>query len=350
MTLSELKQQPLWLLWRRQQRGSKTAKVPCSAAGKACGTDEKYRHDWVTFDQAQQAAARIKADGIGFVIPTGMFFLDIDHRDPEDPQVRELLQRFPSYSETSVSGQGIHIYGLCDVTRLPVVRGKLSGEFYTHHPTNGLELYIGGLTNRFAVFTGNALQELPLQDCTDAILDTLNRCMRRSDPKVEKVIRDLRNQKNGAKFSRLFDEGAAEGAHSQSNLDAALCAMIAFRAGNDPDLIDAVFRRSALYREKWEREDYRSATIALGLDACRRQKGRKKERPPFIRVDSKGRETVSAPLLARYTRERLSYLLVRDSGNQREFGGAAQRHRLLPENRPQQKLRPDHGGAESGQF
>ncbi|MBP3392374.1 MAG: AraC family ligand binding domain-containing protein, partial [Clostridia bacterium] len=49
-----------------------------------------------------------------FVIPPGMFFLDIDHKKISDPLVQEMLQKFDSYSEFSVSGEGIHIYGLCD--------------------------------------------------------------------------------------------------------------------------------------------------------------------------------------------------------------------------------------------
>lgn len=326
-TLEELKQMKIWMLWKRKVSGSRVAKVPCSAKGKVCGVSENYAKDWVTWEQAQKALQRIQADGVGFRIPDGMFFLDIDHRDLNDPVVQKILNQYNSYSEFSVSGEGIHIYGLCDISQLPVYQEgedgawKLSKEYYTHHPDNGLELYIGKLTNRFAAFTGNVVADLPLRDCTEEIQNTLDTYMRRGKPKsakeqkVDQIIQQLCNQKNGAKFSELFDHGKVEGS-THSEADAALCALIAFRAGDDPALIDSIFRKSALYREKWEREDYRSQTIARGIEASQRRRPAPKKTPPFIKIDDKGRRSVSAPLLAKYVREHLQYLLVRDNGNQ----------------------------------
>ena len=327
-TINELKNMPVWMLWKRQKVGKRVAKKPFAADGSICGVSDEYKDSWVTYAQAQSAVESQKADGVGFKIPSGMFFLDIDHRELDDPLVQELLNLYNSYSEYSVSGEGIHIYGLCDIASLPTYEDpkdcelKLSKEFYSHHPENGIELYIGTLTNRFAVFTGNVILDQPLKDCTSAIVDTLDRYMRKKEKKsvleqkADKMIASLRAQKNGGKFSKLFDEGEVAGDASQSEKDAALCALIAFRAGDDAELIDAVFRKSALYREKWEREDYRLSTIQLGINACNKRKKRKKQRPPFILVDNNKRESVSATLLAKYVREHLDYMLVRDSGNQ----------------------------------
>ena len=136
------------------------------------------------------------------------------------------------------------------------------------------------------------------------------------DRKAEAVIKGLRSQKNWHKFGMLFDVGYPDDGRSQSQYDIALCAIIAFRTGEDAELIDAVFRRSALYREKWEREDYRNQTIENALAVYRRRKNQQKEIPPFVKVDEKGRQSISAPLLAKYIRENMDYLLVRDSGNQ----------------------------------
>ena len=336
--MEKLKKRPLWLLWRKRTRNGKVAKIPFSADGSACGTNDEYESAWVAFEAAQKAAVKQKADGVGFVIPKGMFFLDIDHRDLDDPEVQEILALFNSYSEFSVSGAGIHIYGLCDVAHLPTWadpkdgKRKLAKKYYTHHPENGLEVYFGDLTSRFAVFTGKTIKNLPLQDCTEALNKTLNRYMKRSaaksplEQKAEKVIQELRSQKNGVKFSRIFDDGQWEEYGSQSEVDVAMCALISFRTGDNPELIDAIFRKSALYRQKWEREDYRSRTIEQGIALGRRrlsaqepvpQKTSKKQRPPFIKIDEKKKqESVSAPLLAKYVRENLPYLLVKDSGNQ----------------------------------
>lgn len=65
------------------------------------------------------------------------------------------------------------------------------------------------------------------------------------------TVCDLRKQKNGEKFSKLYDNGDFSDYGSQSEADAALCAMIAFSIGPDPAAIDEVFRSLALYREKW---------------------------------------------------------------------------------------------------
>ena len=326
-TINKLKEMKIWMLWRRRVSGSRVAKVPCSATGRTCGVSDNYAKDWVTWEEAQQALKTVKADGVGFRIPKGMFFLDIDHRDLDDPMVQALLDLYDSYAEYSVSGEGIHIYGLCDAGQLPICEDakngtlKLSKDYYTHHPDNGLELYVGQLTNRFAAFTGNVILDLPLRDCTEMVLYTLNCYMKKpqkptaQDAKADKIIKELRNQKNGDKFSDLFDNGLIDG-KSHSEADAALCALVAFRTGDDPKMIDRIFRKSALYREKWEREDYREKTIARGIAASQRKKTKKKERPPFVKVDNKGRETVNAALLAKYVREHLEYILVRDSGNQ----------------------------------
>ena len=329
--VNELKEMPVWMLWKKQTYGKRTAKVPYATDGSKCGTNEDYHDVWVTYDEAQQAKAAQNADGVGFKIPAGMFFLDIDHKDLQDPMVQDILSLYNSYSELSVSGTGIHIYGLCDITQLPTTVDKdgvrkLSKEYYIHHPDNGLELYIGELTNRFSAFTGNVILDRPLMDCTAAIHDTLRRYMKKPGAKAEQtteleekaeiIIEQLRTQKNGDKFSKIFDEGQWEQYGSQSEVDATICAIIASRTGDDPKLIDAVFRKSALYREKWERKDYREQTIAKGIEIWSKRKTKKKSIPPFVRIDGKGHRSVSAPLLAAYTREHLNYLLVRESGTQ----------------------------------
>ena len=75
---------------------------------------------------------------------------------------------------------------------------------------------------------------------------------------IKEDIAFLRSQMNSGKFCKLFDEGDISDYGSSSEADCALCALIAFRTGPDPAQIDAVYRHSALYRDKWERDDSRS--------------------------------------------------------------------------------------------
>ena len=335
MHMDELKAQKIWFCWNYETRNGKRTKVPVSAYGTSTGTNAPYAHTWVTYDEAVKAAKEHGDDGVGFKIPEGYFFLDIDHKDLLDPLVQTLLERFDSYTEYSVSGGGVHIYGKCDISRIPTYmdeKGKLRLDkaFYQKNPNNKTELYCGGITNRFTVFTGNVIQDVPLKECTDALLTTLDKNMRRAqkqkysekrdggDKEVFDIVANLLKQKNGEKFRSLYCDGDFSGYGSQSEADCALCAMIAFRTGADSQMIDTVFRSSALMRDKWNRDDYRESTIEKGIEACNGIFHRSKmEHPDFIRFsDQTGEPYVVVPLLAKHVREHLDYILVRDNGKQ----------------------------------
>lgn len=336
MTVDELKDKKLWFLWSAKPgKNGKVTKVPFAANGGATGTDDAHKGTWVSFDDAESARNQFQASGLGLKIPKGFFLLDIDHKDISDPFAQLMLSRFSSYAEVSPSGKGIHIIGQCDITKLPVhfddrrKRLVLDSEYYQKRSDIGLELYIGDITNRYGTFTGNTINSLPIADCTQAVLTTLDKEMRKKpkakycakrdgDRAVFDIVCDLRKQKNGDKFIRLYDKGDFSEYGSQSEADAALCALIAFRTGADPDAIDEVFRSSALYRSKWERDDYRENTINAGISACNGVFHRSKmEHPDFIKFNEQtGEPYVSVPLLAKYVREHLQYILVRDNGKQ----------------------------------
>ncbi|MDX9985503.1 hypothetical protein, partial [Sphaerochaeta sp.] len=261
MTMQELKGRNLWICWNYVVREGKKTKVPCTVTGGACGTDEKFTSTWVTYAEAKAAAAEHGFSGIGIIIPKDMFFLDVDHKAVEDPFVQTLLKRFDSYAELSVSKEGVHILGTFDISRIPTQRDengrvRLDRRYYVKNPHNKLELYLGGLTNRFAVVTEDMVQDMPLADCTEAVLATLESDMRRKtgaakeaspknhnpkqggDTKTEEVIKALRRQANGKKFTMLFDRGdISQYGEDDSAADCALCALIAFRTGDDPLLI-----------------------------------------------------------------------------------------------------------------
>jgi P4 family phage/plasmid primase-like protien len=258
----------------------------------------------------------------------------MDHMGVNDPFVQIRLDRLNTYAESSVSGTGIHAYGLMDAGRIPTYekdgKRKLDKAFYQKNPNNNMELYFGAITNRFAVFTGKVIRDADIIDCTDAVLLTLDKDMRRKDKQkysekrdggdkeVFDIVASLMKQKNGEKFRRLYNDGDYSEYGSQSEADCALCAMIAFRTGADPQMIDTVFRSSALMRDKWNRDDYRESTIEKGIEACHGTFHKSKmEHPDFIRFNKQtGEPYVVVPLLAEHTRKNLRYLLVRDSGKQ----------------------------------
>jgi putative DNA primase/helicase len=75
---------------------------------------------------------------------------------------------------------------------------------------------------------------------------------------------------NGEKFSRLWAGDtswyATASNEGRSEADLALCSLLAFWCGPDEERIDRLFRESGLYREKWERTDYRTLTLSVALD------------------------------------------------------------------------------------
>lgn len=354
--MKDLKQKKQWVCWKYLQDGDRLTKKPYAVTGAPTGSSEDHASEWVTYAEACAALrdAGKGFDGVGFVMPKGYFLLDIDHRDLADPLVCEIRAHFASYTELSPSGNGIHVYGMADFSQLPIIQKNdgaqvLDGKYLTRNTGLGVELYIGGLTNRFSTFTGNQI-DVPatspdgipplgmenvddVRDCTSGVLWLLKTCLARKtaakanapvDPEkyvtlteedIPAILDALRSQKNGSKFKALFDEGRIPEGESQSEADAALCAMIAFRAGPNPPLIDTIFRQSALMRDKWDREDYRSATIDGAIRLCDGVFHKSlKVRPPFVQYDEqKDRDYVSATLLAAYIRKNLAYKLVTET-------------------------------------
>lgn len=322
--MDELLNMPIWLMWKYEVIDGEKKKVPYSAKTmRRCGTDEKYRPTLVMHDQAADTAKANRFDGIGFVIPEGYAVIDLDHLKPEFED--EVSQLVDSYTEVSPSGNGRHIIVKVQAERVPQKNGKVDPEYYVKNPHNHAELYIGGLTNRYMTYTGNAVKKTEVQDCTSGVLTFLNRYMRKDDfQDTDEGIDDLsdldiigtaKRAKNAEKFQKLYDKGDISDYGSHSEADMALCNMLAFYCQGDAETIDRLYRGSALYRDKWERDDYREMTIEKAVALC---KGNfytgQMAKPPFVYEDDKGKRHINCPLLARYYREHQYMLSVRDSG------------------------------------
>src|SRR5207245_4467977 len=80
------------------------------------------------------------------------------------------------------------------------------------------------------------------------------------------------NRRESSPRSKLANlmAGTCNGLYtSQSEADAALCVMLARKHDCDPVIIDAEFRKSGLYRDKWDRQDYRDRTIDNAISLVR---------------------------------------------------------------------------------
>ena len=261
-----------WVGWRVEEQVNMTTgevttkKVPYRADGRG-RADVTKPSTWSTFPKAVQGWRGQRFDSIGFVFSDSddIMGIDLDHcRNSVTGRIeawaQDIIDAFSTYAEASPSGNGVHI----------ILRG--------HRPAGAgnrvgdVEMYE---SSRYFTVTGAALHEArEVDECQDA-LNAL--CAELWPPMVDEVDAELHHKSTQlqddallekalrhAKFARLW-RGNFTGYGSQSEADAALLALLAWWTNRDEAQMDRLFRRSGLYRSKWECGGYRERSI---LAAC----------------------------------------------------------------------------------
>lgn len=255
-----------WCAWKLESRNGKQTKIPYMRINKRASSNNVKT--WTSFDAISELLAMNpdEFNGYGFFIADGLVFIDADHCRAYDGTLdtrgKDILSAFPeSYAEISQSGQGLHI----------LTRGEIPKCF--NNRKYGVEMYDFG---RFIALTGKAVQALEPTEEQDGINYVFNKystsgtmirtCSQlqtgistNSDRWVIAHARDIQGQ-HGRNFRSLFD-GDISAYESASEADAALCTLLAFWCDRDQGQMDRIFRKSGLYRPKWEREDYRTRTL-----------------------------------------------------------------------------------------
>ena len=276
--MTDLKSQSVWICWQYEtDKDGRPTKIPYNAktGGKAMSNN---RQSWSDYQTAFSACK--KYDGMGFMFADGICGIDIDGADghtKSNPLQNEILQLFEgTYIERSPSGSGFHILFRCDMSRIPKTTDKdgkikLDTRYYQKNKSNELECYFSGLTNRYFTYTGDRVSDTEnIADKTEEVLYFLEKYMYKGGKRLSENIIDIaRKAKNGTKFIALYDRGDISAYNNdESSADIALCNMLAFYLQGDINAIDTAFRGSALYRQKWERTDYREATISNAIALC----------------------------------------------------------------------------------
>jgi primase-polymerase (primpol)-like protein len=236
---------------------------------------------WRRFQTAREAVTTTSVDGLGFVFTADDPLVGIDLDDCRDPETGEptawasrIISELDSYTEVSPSGTGYHV--LVSGT-LPEGRNR----------AGDLELYD---RSRFFTVTGDHVSETPstIQQRSQALetlhateMDTSTGASSAEDgtsapahavdgssspdtstPTTgvatlsdEELLTRAHAAANGEKFTRLWN-GNTSGYESHSEADMALCRLLAFWTGCDPARIDRLFRRSGLFRDKWDTVHY----------------------------------------------------------------------------------------------
>ena len=242
-----------WVCWKiiRSADSPVTRKLPIDPKnGKAAKSNEPST--WGTFDQAIESLDRYNCQYPGIMFQPGVIWgLDIDHCIDADgtlsDEASDIINLMDSYTEKSPSGTGIHILA------------------YGHKPSGGcrkgnVEMYDSG---RGFTVTGDCLgTPRPIRDCTSAAA-VIHRKYIEPKPKVsarverplakseQTVIDAMLRSKKGGEIRALLD-GDWIGYQSQSEGDLALCNYLAFFSGKDAGMMDSIFRKSGLYRPKWD--------------------------------------------------------------------------------------------------
>lgn len=267
----DLRSAPRWVMWRSENREGKPTKVPYAVGGllRASVNDPAT---WASFDA-------VRADfllhpglysGIGFVL-TGddeIICIDLDNKSGDQTRIDEysaLAEKIGSFAEYSSSGKGVHIW----------IRGKKPG---TKCRRGDLEIYD---RSRFIAVTGWQVPCTPREIRENqSRIDELY--LQIDDPQKE-PIRQLGTassrfvagysddqiitlaESHNSKFSSLFKGDTSEYGGDESRADQALCCILAWYT-RDQGQIDSIFQKSGLFREKWNREDYRNRTIQSALN------------------------------------------------------------------------------------
>jgi KaiC/GvpD/RAD55 family RecA-like ATPase len=223
-------------------------------------------------------------DGIGFEFEPPYVGVDLDHcRNADTGEIEQwasdMVAHLDSYTEVSLSGTGLHI----------IVKGTLPPG---RRRCGGIEMYDGG---RYFTMSGRHVEGSPLtiEDRTGELAEIHAAVFAEpaashfppseSTPSAisdDDIPLKASTAKNGAKFSKLWAGDWQELYGSQSEADQALCCDLAFWTGRDVNRMDALFRQSGLYREKWEREDYRTKTLHNAIASTGETYQQKPAAPP----------------------------------------------------------------------
>ena len=175
------------------------------------------------------------------------------------------------YTEVSPSGTGIRI--ICRGKLPPGARRKGKVEMYDESSPRYLTITGHVLDGRGDIHDRQAEIEVVHAEHLGTEVTEDTKPTPAFDPPEDMdtdwVLEKAIMSRNGDRFSNLW-HGKWEGYYrSQSEADLALAGDLAYWCGPDPDRIDTLFRQSGLYRDKWERADYREDTIGKAM--CREE-------------------------------------------------------------------------------
>lgn len=250
--------------------------------------------------QPKKQNIKAKISGVGIILEfANLIGIDLDdvvnaETGEINPTALKTVDFINSYTEYSVSKKGLHILidGKLHTKELNA-RGLPKGIKYRFDDNSEIEIYSN---SRYLTFSGNVFRDTAIQQRADKANSLYNRLVALRESKRQSattvktsqtlqpigdndnaLLQKMFKSRCGAEIQALFN-GDISKCGSNSEADLKLCRHLAYWTGKDEERIDKLFRQSALYRAKWDREDYRTNTINLAI----RLSGDRKE---FSRYD-----------------------------------------------------------------
>lgn len=291
----ELKRAKSWLVYRTEPRpdGSKN-KIPYDPATRRKANNPELG---VTYEQAK--AAEKDYTGLGFYVESPYLVIDIDGcvdaQGNVEAYAAEIVRELNSYTEASPSGTGLHIWirgvkpGAACRRGIEIYSTKrfltVTGVHVPGTPKEIREVKIGPIYDR--MLTGEFQEE---QKSANADIPQSQQTATPSKAPAAEVHHDgtvvtskmellMRGEILSMKPFIIGDKyGNTLQYPSQSEADGALAVLLAFKHEGSAEAIDGDMRISALYRAKWDRVDYRDATIKSAIAFYKKSKAL--EEPP----------------------------------------------------------------------
>jgi len=239
---------------------------------------------WVSFEDA--ASQSLNYDGIGFFFKAPYVGIDLDKVENEieeyleqpdtDNIIGEFINVLETYAEISPSGNGIHLITKGELPPKGRRRGNVeiydTGRFFTMTGKhiggyNGIsEDEYGQLNFLHNKYIASHEKETKKINTSTGFGNDLS---------VEKIIDIAKKSKNSLRFTTLFEGDWTQFYDSQSEADMALANDLAFWTARDPQKMDEIFRKSNLYRDKWEEQrgdyTYGDMTITRAIESCQNE-------------------------------------------------------------------------------
>ena len=239
---------------------------------------------WVSFEDA--ASQSLNYDGIGFFFKATYVGIDLDKVENEieeyleqpdtDNIIGEFINVLETYAEISPSGTGIHLITKGELPPRGRRRGNVeiydTGRFFTMTGKhiggyNGIsEDEYGQLNFLHNKYIASHEKETKQLNTSTGFGNDLS---------VEQIIDIAKKSKNSLRFTTLYEGDWTQFYDSQSEADMALANDLAFWTARDPKKMDDIFRKSNLYRDKWDEQrgdyTYGDMTVNRAIESCQNE-------------------------------------------------------------------------------